>query len=494
MLPPPTSELILASTLPKPTPPERWPSAPAHVVLLFLVCLGAAACLPGKRDNAPPANAADGVAGDGVNPDAVAGDGGVDGAGQDAASHDGVVGDASLDTSADDAATDTQTIDAGPVQLPKGCTRDADCDVPGVGQCAVATCDLGSGLCELSDVAKGTPCSLPDVCVTQTTCDGGACTGADTNCDDGNSCTTDLCFAFEGCVHKAAMKICNDGDPCTLADACTQSTCVGIVRDCTALNPCLAGFCNTATGDCGLGDATAGTSCDDNNVCTASDGCDGKGNCVGTALNPAKDCDDKNPCTQDICDPAKPGGCDHIAVAGPQSCDGDPCTDDACNAGKCVSTKVDCDDFKPCTQDACKAAANGTDPECSYVKLNKGDCADSEPCAEEATCVDGACKVSKPKVCDDGNPCTKDSCLDKAGGCLYLDQLGPCNDGSGCTTEDTCKAGKCAGKLKDCADGDACTLDKCDPVTAKCENPLAPEGYVCGTDKVCKLGSCKAGT
>ena len=488
MLLSPTSEPILASTPPKPTMPERWPSAPAHVVLLFLVCLGAAACLPGKRDNSVAVVVGDGVTSDGVDPDDAAVDGGLDSAVQD-----GSTGDASADATADGDGTDTNTIDTGPVQLPKGCTRNTDCQIPGVSQCAVPICNLGSGLCELFDVAKGTVCSLPDVCVTQTTCDGGACVGVDTNCDDGNSCTTDVCLAFEGCVHKPAVKVCNDSDPCTLADTCTQSTCVGVARDCTALNPCLAGFCNPLSGECGLGDAKQGAPCDDNNVCTKSDGCDGQGNCVGTALNPAQDCDDTNPCTQDFCNPAKPGGCDHVPVAGPQSCDGDPCTDDVCQAGKCVATKVDCNDFKPCTQDACKAAANGTDPQCTYVKLNKGDCTDSEPCAVAAACVDGACKVTKNKVCDDGNPCTSDDCTNQAGGCRYLDHLGPCNDGSGCTSEDTCKAGKCAGKLKDCADGDACTLDTCDPVTAKCENPLALEGSVCGPGKICKIGKCQEG-
>jgi hypothetical protein len=44
-----------------------------------------------------------------------------------------------------------------------------------------------------------------------------------------------------------------------------------------------------------------GTPCDDGDVCTVGDACDGLGGCKATGrLN----CDDGNPCTRDDCDPA----------------------------------------------------------------------------------------------------------------------------------------------------------------------------------------------
>ena len=70
--------------------------------------------------------------------------------------------------------------------------------------------------------------------------------------------------------------------------------------------------------------------------------------------------------------------------------------------------------------------------------------------------------------CDDGNPCTVDSC--SAGACSH-DGTGvslACDDGNACTTGDACQgdeAGTCAGEdtsATRCDDANACTLDSCD--------------------------------
>jgi hypothetical protein len=45
-------------------------------------------------------------------------------------------------------------------------------------------------------------------------------------------------------------------------------------------------------------------------------------------------------------------------------------------------------------------------------------------------------------TCDDGNPCTNDSCL-PAGDCQFLNNDAPCDDGSKCTNGDTCANGSC---------------------------------------------------
>lgn len=68
--------------------------------------------------------------------------------------------------------------------------------------------------------------------------------------------------------------------------------------------------------------------------------------------------------------------------------------------------------------------------------------------------------------CDDGNPCTTDSC--DAGTCLYASIPGcenpcdtvVCDDGDFCTTN-FCDNGNCVYTAIDCADGDFCTLDLC---------------------------------
>ena len=55
---------------------------------------------------------------------------------------------------------------------------------------------------------------------------------------------------------------------------------------------------------------TPGAACDDGDVCTTNDQCDGSLNCVGTGLPP--DCDDGSVCTVDSC--VSPGGCVHTAA------------------------------------------------------------------------------------------------------------------------------------------------------------------------------------
>jgi hypothetical protein len=68
--------------------------------------------------------------------------------------------------------------------------------------------------------------------------------------------------------------------------------------------------------------------------------------------------------------------------------------------------------------------------------------------------------------CDDGNPCTADTCA--ASGCAYSEDDGAsCDDGDACTVEDGCAAGACAGTLRVCDDKNDCTIDWC--VAGECK-------------------------
>ncbi len=53
-------------------------------------------------------------------------------------------------------------------------------------------------------------------------------------------------------------------------------------------------------------------------------------------------------------------------------------------------------------------------------------------------------KADCPAGCDDGNPCTYDTC-DPDLGCLHAYNSDPCSDGNACTTNDTCNGGACVG-------------------------------------------------
>jgi len=173
------------------------------------------------------------------------------------------------------------------------------------------------------------------------------------------------------------------------------------------------------------------------------------------------------------------------AVAKPEECNG---LDDDCNGktddfqagatcdikntfGTCKGQVVECVDGKPkCEGAAAKPeACNGIDDNC-----------------------DGE---TDEKLCEDGDPCTKDSC-NSDGSCKHI-QLGglPCDDGSICTTVDKCVAGKCmGGKELDCDDKDPCTSDSCNAIDG-CQHKTASDlvcpddGEAC-TQDLCKDGKC----
>ena len=101
---------------------------------------------------------------------------------------------------------------------------------------------------------------------------------------------------------------------------------------CTASDQChVAGTCDPKTGMCSNPVKKNGSPCDDGNLCTTKDTCQG-GACTG---QPVK-CDDGNPCTTDSCNPAT-GQCVFTAL----NCDdGNPCTVDSCKSGSCVHKLV----------------------------------------------------------------------------------------------------------------------------------------------------------
>ena len=79
--------------------------------------------------------------------------------------------------------------------------------------------------------------------------------------------TLRIAFRF-GCVGDETT--CDDGDPCTLDDACRQGICHGPTATCDDANPCTADVCDP-TGACSHQAST--TSCDDGDACTVGDRC-----------------------------------------------------------------------------------------------------------------------------------------------------------------------------------------------------------------------------
>jgi len=70
-----------------------------------------------------------------------------------------------------------------------------------------------------------------------------------TDCDDSNACTDDGCDSLTGCVNTPNNDPCDDGNPCTAADACSDgaSNAVGPTL-CDDNNPCTDDYCDPAVG------------------------------------------------------------------------------------------------------------------------------------------------------------------------------------------------------------------------------------------------------
>jgi hypothetical protein len=105
-------------------------------------------------------------------------------------------------------------------------------------------------------------------------------------------------------------------------------------------------------------------------------------------------------------------------------------------------------------------------------------CEPDDPCVTQSTCLEGAC-VGVPISCDDGNPCTDESCVSDEGGCVSQWNQAPCDDGTDCTELDGCAEGVCGGQPT-AACGCQVDLD-CVPFD---------DGDLCNGALVCMEGQC----
>jgi hypothetical protein len=347
--------------------------------------------------------------------------------------------------------------------------------------CTLDACDPASG-CTFTAAPEGAPCTDGNACTAGETCRGGLCTGAaPVNCDDHDVCTTDTCSLSVGCLHDSSpANLCHDANACT-TDACDP------ILGCT-FTPILDGQACEDGNLCSVGETCHGgvcggsvaRDCDDDSVCTI-DSCNAGTGCIHTSIG----CDDGNPCTQDLCDPV--AGC--VFPPGPT---GTPCNDfyactvdDRCDStGYCAGRSV-CDDGNPCTDDY---ADENQHCACSHVSTAEGtECNDANACTTLDAC-DGAghCLSVIPLDCDDGDPCTLDSCS-PASGCIHTPAAEgtSCDDGNACDGVESCDGyGSCVSHdPPQCDDHVPCTLDGCDPLTG-CTYRYYPAGTSCADGNV----------
>jgi hypothetical protein len=195
------------------------------------------------------------------------------------------------------------------------------------------------------------------------------------------------------------------------------------------------------------------------------------------------DCNSHNVCKIDSCDPDD--GCQHANVPNLTPCpDATVCNgDEVCSGGTCTAgTSLDCNDHKACTADSCDPilgcqnqpitipsqacpCPNG-DVDCDNLNA----CDGIETCAGAGeTCVPGT-----PPDCQTTNPCLTPGCNEQTGCTLTPVSPGTqCNDGDACTIQDVCDGSACGGFDLGCDDGDPCTADSCDAQTGCDNEPIA---------------------
>jgi alpha-tubulin suppressor-like RCC1 family protein len=146
----------------------------------------------------------------------------------------------------------------------------------------------------------------------------------------------------------------------------------------------------------------------------------------------------------------------------------------------------------------CHTGSYGCDANKKRVCRDTGNLTDGTNCDTGKVCKVGACVV-----CNEGGACSPDAnnpcrigTMDCKNGARCVDK-GLAQDGAACGTDKVCKTGSCA----DCKVGGPCSSDvndSCKQGTLACDNgpvctsgaPPSADGTKCGADKVCSGGAC----
>jgi len=305
------------------------------------------------------------------------------------------------------------------------CYMDAQCPNPDPGNsCSWAKCHPGQG-CSFEPIPFGdnTPCGSDDPCI------------EDGACEDGNCVPGQFT-----CPHCCKDEDCQDGNPCT-KEVCDGWVCLDLGVDLD--DP---GCCVTVQ------------DCDDAIVCTEDLCIDFQctNSPVSSCCSENSHCEDDNPCTCDVC---AFGACYNLLESlAPPSCT---------FPANCCSDEGDCEDDNLCTLNTC---AEGEckfeqDPEKPNCCISGTDCYDSDMCTVD-TCVNYECQnkhiagCCHPGGCTDGIECTWDHCVYDT--CVHL-PLGEAPPSAEFPPY-------CCGNDEDCDDGNPCTDDSCDPFTWDCHS------------------------
>lgn len=405
--------------------------------------------------------------------------------------------------------------------------------------CTDEVCDPVDGCKSVNNTAA---CVGTNLCLEGDTCSGGSCQDGTTPraCSDGNVCTDDSCNPATGCVFTNNTATCDDGNLSTANDRCSAGSCAGTTIACPTPNQCQTAAPNGTS--CPLTPKAAGTTCDDGNLLTNNDVCNGAGACLGVEIvcpAPAQcelpgtpngfDCnknykpagtlcnDGLTTTANDQCNATGTCAGTTIVCPAPSQCElpgtpnGTDCTKSfkpttaTCNDGNLATHNDRCDGLGGCagvpivcdTPNQCQTA--GTPDGVSCVLGNKPDtavCDDADLTTAGDHCDGQGDCVGTPITCPEDTTCA--TYAPNGADCTMTPRAGECDDGLATTHGDTCQAGECAGTAYTCvpaqceatsvANGVDCT------VTNKAAGELCDDGALDTRDDACDgQGGC-AGT
>ncbi len=158
----------------------------------------------------------------------------------------------------------------------------------------------------------------------------------------------------------------------------------------------------------------------------------------------------------------------------------------------CDNTANPCNDGNPCTDESCIDLADGSEG-CDVKPNNNNPCSDGNACTTPDRCVNGVCQGGAQITCpddNDGNICTGLICDATTGNCTSTNVAGPCDDGNPCTVNDNCVGGVCRGSPKVCDDQDSCTDNSCNPQSGQCQFNLRQQPLArCSKTQACPAGN-----
>ena len=315
--------------------------------------------------------------------------------------------------------------------------------------------------------------------------------GTPVTCSDGVSCTVDSCDEeTHSCRFLPDDAVCSNGLFCDGLETCDVLLgCLPGSLPCVDNVDCTQDACNESTDSC-IHQASD-EACDNGVFCDGAELCDPLNGCQ--AGSPVV-CNDAIPCTVDTCS-NELARCDyqpdHAACSDTLYCNGQEQCDPS--QGGCVadSSWTDCDDGIPCTEDSCSEA----DGQCRNVPRNER-CDDDLFCNGVESCdpVLG-CRAGTPPDCRDAIGCTDEWCNEDFDRCDINPRSDLCDDGLRCNGLEVCDPteGCRAGTAPDCNDGVTCTVDTCEENEEP--NPCVhqPDASLCSGDNPCLVNpTCNA--